>query len=159
MSITTTTLLLLAATDSLLRSELHSITLAIYRNNAACVSSFVEAIVTFDLKLFRLEFVALLHEIIDCVNPAHLYRLRRIVHITKAGQDFLVKLGHNDLLVLILKIAGAYHIIDNFLERLAEGCLTVDVRLTVVCLLHSSIGWLIWSRTFHHFFFVSNKQL
>ena len=153
MSITTTTLLLLAATDSLLRSELHRITLAVYRNNATCISGLVKAIVTLNLELFRLELVALLHEVIDSVNPAHLYRLRRFVHITKTGQDLLVELGHNDLLVLILKIAGTHHVIDYFLQRLAEGSLAVNVRLAIVYMLHSSIGLLVWTGTFHHFFF------
>ena len=145
--------LLLAAADSFLRCGLYRIALAVYGNDAARLCRLLETVFTLELELLRLELVALLHEVVDGVNPAHLDRFRGLVHIAKVGQDLLVELGHDDLLVLILKIAGAHHVVHYLLKGLAEGRLAVNVRLTVICMLHLRVVCLICTGTFHHIFF------
>ena len=79
------------------------------------VHAFVQAVFTFELKLLRFEFVALLDEVVNCLLAIDFDRLVRPVHIPKVFEHVLIKVTHNDFLVVLLQIATVNHLFDNFL--------------------------------------------
>ena len=79
------------------------------------VHAFVQAVFTFELELLRFEFVALLDEVVNSLLAIDFDRLVRPVHVPKVFQHVLIKVTHNDFLVVLLQIATVYHLFDNFL--------------------------------------------
>ena len=79
------------------------------------VHAFVQAVFTFELKLLRFEFVALLDEVVNRLLAIDFDRFVRPVHVAKVFQHVVIKVTHNDFLVVLLQIATVNHLFDNFL--------------------------------------------
>ena len=112
------------------------------------VHAFVQAILTFELELLGFELVALLHEVVDGLLAIDFDRLVRPVHVAKVFEHVLIKVGHDDFLVVLLQIATVNHLVDYFNQCATQHGRPVNFHLLLLVV---SILICLVVAAFHHF--------
>ena len=156
---TTTTLLLVITGRGLILDLLNWIATRVDGNDVTCVRLFVEPIVPLYFEVAHEIFVAVLDKIVVSIDAIDLDGLIGRIHFLKVFKHFTIKHLHNLVFVVLLQVVGAYHLIDDLLQRISEHSGSINRSMRIICGIVCICTSLVHSRTIYHFKYQSNLRL